>query len=169
MSSEEFRWMLDEDFVELFNDWWAKNFCPGENVVVDESMSRWYGHGGHWINAGLPHYVAIDRKPENGAEIQNAACGKSGVLIQLKLVKSHRIPHEQVLDFPATDPAGTKIVCQLLQPWQDSRRTVCADSAFASVVTAARMDAMGLLFIGPVKTATKSFPMDPLSKVKFIS
>ena len=112
--------MLVEDFVELFNDWRAKNFCPGENVVVDKSMSRWYGHGGHWINAGLPHYVAIDRKPENGAEIQNAACGKSGVLIQLKLVKSHRIPHEQVLDFPATDPAGTKIVCQLLQPWQDS-------------------------------------------------
>ena len=39
MSSEEFRWMLVEDFVELFNDWRAKNFCPGENVVVDESMS----------------------------------------------------------------------------------------------------------------------------------
>ena len=33
-------------------------------------------------------YVAIDRKTENGCEIQNAACGCSGVLIRLKIVKT---------------------------------------------------------------------------------
>jgi hypothetical protein len=26
-------------------------------------------------NHGLPMYVAMNRKPENGCEIQNAACG----------------------------------------------------------------------------------------------
>jgi hypothetical protein len=32
-------------------------------------------------------YVAIDRKPENGCEIQSAACGQSGIMIRLTLVK----------------------------------------------------------------------------------
>jgi hypothetical protein len=34
-------------------------------------------------------YMAIDCKPENGCEIQNAACSNSGVvMIWLKLVKT---------------------------------------------------------------------------------
>ena len=61
---------------------------PSQRIVVDESISRWYGLGGHWINMGLPQYVAMDRKPEDGAEIQNSACGISGIMLQLKLVKS---------------------------------------------------------------------------------
>ena len=37
---------------------------------------------------GLPMYVAIlDRKPEDGLEIQNAACAHSGIMYQLKIVK----------------------------------------------------------------------------------
>ena len=34
----------------------------------------------------LPVYIAIDRKPEDGCEIQNACCGKSSTMMQLKLV-----------------------------------------------------------------------------------
>jgi hypothetical protein len=37
---------------------------------------------GSWINHGLPMCVAIDWKPENGCEIQNAPCGCSGVMLQ---------------------------------------------------------------------------------------
>lgn len=49
-----------------------------DTICVDESMSCWYGkEGGQWINYGLPQYIAIDQKPENGCEIQNAACGIS--------------------------------------------------------------------------------------------
>ena len=33
-------------------------------------------------------YVAMDRNPENGAEIQNTACGRSGIMIRLRIVKS---------------------------------------------------------------------------------
>ena len=51
-------------------------------------MSIRYGIGGHWINAGLPQYIAIDRKPENGCEIQNVADGVYGIMIQLKFVKT---------------------------------------------------------------------------------
>jgi hypothetical protein len=38
---------------------------PSDVMCVGESTSKWYGTGGHWINEGLPMYVAIDRKPEN--------------------------------------------------------------------------------------------------------
>ena len=66
-------------------------------------MSRWYGQGGHWINHGLPQYVAIDRKPENGCEIQNAACGRSGVMLRLKLVKGIDLVGEDDNDDAPTD------------------------------------------------------------------
>ena len=56
-------------------------FFPSNEICVDESMPLSYGQGGHWINHGLPMYVTIDKKPENGCEIQNAAYGRSGVMI----------------------------------------------------------------------------------------
>ena len=37
--------------------------------------------------------MCIDRKPENGREIQNLVCGKSGVMLRLKFVKKI---HEEV-------------------------------------------------------------------------
>ena len=57
MSSETYRWMLVQDFVKHFNGHRASFFSPGWLICVDESMSRWYGLGGHWINVGLPMYV----------------------------------------------------------------------------------------------------------------
>jgi hypothetical protein len=50
-------------------------------------MIQWYGTGGDWINEGLPHYVGIDCKPKNGCEIQNTACGKTGIMMELHVVK----------------------------------------------------------------------------------
>ena len=81
MTSEQYCWRLVDDFVKTFNEHRVENFFPSDEICVDESMPRWYGQGGHWINHGLPMYVAIDRKPENGCEIQNASCGCSGVMI----------------------------------------------------------------------------------------
>ena len=88
MSSESYRWLLVQDFVDNFNEHRSSFFLPGWLVCVDESISRWYGLGGHWINMGLPMYVSIDRKPEDGLEIQNASCAHSGIMYQLKLVKT---------------------------------------------------------------------------------
>ena len=65
-----------------------RNYHPSDSICVDESMYRWYGIGGHYINAGLSQYIAIDRKPENDCEIPNAADGVSGIMMQLKLVKT---------------------------------------------------------------------------------
>ena len=65
-----------------------RNHHPSDSICVDGSMSRCYGIRGHWINAGLLQYIAIDRKPENGCEIQNDADNVSGIMMQLRLVKT---------------------------------------------------------------------------------
>ena len=88
MTSEAYRRQRVKDFVNRFNLHRATKYSPSESICVDESISRWYGLGGYWINIGIPQYVAIDRKPENGCEIQNAGDGVSGVMMRLKLVDS---------------------------------------------------------------------------------
>ena len=84
MKHSQYRWKLVDGFVKRFNDYRAQSFIPSEMICVDESISRWYGQGGDWINFGLSHYVAIDRKPENGCEIQDSCCGVSGIMMRLK-------------------------------------------------------------------------------------
>ena len=87
MSAELYRWKLVDDFVKVFNLHRRENFIPGTFICTDESISRWYRGGKYWINEVLPCYITIYHKPENGCEIQNLACGESGVMLQLKLEK----------------------------------------------------------------------------------
>lgn len=167
MSSEKYRWMLVDDFVNSFNEHRAATFIPSEIICVDESMSRWYGQGGDWINHGLPMYVAIDRKPENGCEIQNSACGRSGVMLRLKLVKT--AVEEATTRTEEHDDNllhGTEILMMLIEPWNYSDRIVCADSYFASVMAATELLKIKMRFIGVVKTATKKFPMAYLTNLE---
>ena len=63
LSSEQYRWMIFDDHVDNFNKNRARIYHPSDSICVDESTSRWYGIGGHWINAGLLQYIAIDRNP----------------------------------------------------------------------------------------------------------
>ena len=88
MSHEAYRWLLVEDFVANFNEHRKQYFSPSWHLCADESISRWYGLGGHWINMELPMYVAMDRKPEDGMEIQDCCCAKSDIMYQLKLIKT---------------------------------------------------------------------------------
>ena len=89
--------MLVDDHVKNFNEHRAKTFYPLDVLCCDESISRWYGIGGNWINAGLPQYISIDRKPEDRCEIQNCCDGRTGIMLRLKLVK---ISQEEVLNVP---------------------------------------------------------------------
>jgi hypothetical protein len=59
-----------------------------DRICVDESFSQWYGHGGTWINIVLPCYISYDRKPEDGCKIQTCCYGLTGIMLQLKLVKT---------------------------------------------------------------------------------
>jgi hypothetical protein len=88
MSSEEYRWKLVDGFIDMINEHRSHYFSPSWLIYADESISRWYGLGGHWINKGLPMYVAIDQKLEDGLAIQDSCCAKSTILLQLKLVKN---------------------------------------------------------------------------------
>jgi Transposase IS4 len=175
MTSEQFRWRLVDDFVGAFNDHRASTFQPSEMICVDESISRWYGKGGHWINHGLPMYVAMERKPDNGCEIQNSACGKSGIMMRLKLVKTAdenraaaaiRAAESPQLESSESIPHSAAILRELVLPWIHTDRIVCADSYFASVPAAKLMSCNGMRFIGVVKTATRNFPMRYLASVE---
>ena len=74
-------------------------------------------------------YVAIDIKPNNGCKIQEAACGRSKIIIRLQIVKTDT---EEAVDSTAEDDNGilhgTKVIFSLIVPWDKSDRVVCADS-----------------------------------------
>ena len=78
-------WELIHDFVVNFNNYRAMNFIPSDLICVDESISK-FGLGGSWMNTGLPTYVAMERKPVDDCEIQNACCARYHIVMQLKLV-----------------------------------------------------------------------------------
>jgi hypothetical protein len=63
MSRENYRWCLVEDSVD--NIYVHRRFFhPLYAIFVDESMERWYGIKGTWINMRKPIYVSIQRKPK---------------------------------------------------------------------------------------------------------
>ena len=157
--TEGYRWMLVDDHIANFNNWRATMFKPGTYIVVDESIFRWYGHGGDWINWGLPHYVDMDRKPDSGCEIQNSCDVETGVMLRLKVVKT---PEElrRTEDHSGEHAHGTQVTLDLLSPWSGTRteRVVLGDSYFASLKTCRALKAVNLRFIGPVKSCHAGFP-----------
>ena len=167
MPHEEYRWKLVDDFIELFNCHREQCFTPGMTVCVDESMVRWYGRGGDWINNGLPMYIAMERKPENGAEVYSSCCGDSGIMMRLKIRKTKACTGRELAqeDGPSINE-GTRVLKELVVPWANTKRLVVADSAFSSVQTAEELYRVGLWFIGVIKTATKHFPWKYLNEVQ---
>lgn len=112
------------------------------------------------MNKGLPHYVAIKRKPESGCEIHSMGCGKSGIMMGLRLVKREETDGSEELNH------GVRVMKKLLEGWSPRNRVVCADSYFASVQAAIEMWKDGWRFIGVVKTAHKGYPKDFLGSVQ---
>lgn len=140
-------------------------------MIADELFSRWYGLGGHYINVGLPMYVAYDRKPEDGCEVQCSADGETGVMCRLKLVKSAEEDDRLKAIYPMPwykDEIhhGGQVLLDLFQPWLGTNRLLGGDSYFASVAVAHELEkAYNMGFIGTIKTATKGFPQSYLSNV----
>ena len=125
--------------------------------------------GGEWINKGSPHYVAMERKPDNGIEVQNVADVTMGIMLQLKLVKSanneSRIDKEQFDEDELQLGKGTRVLLELLKPLFNTERLVTADSYYASVEAATTLSAKGLKFIGNVKTSSSGFPKTYLDEL----
>ena len=161
--AEQFRWSLVNDFVTAINQHLAAHVTPADTLCVHESISKWYGQGGDWISLGMPMYVAIEPKPENGCEIQNVACGRSGIMLRLKIVTTAVDQAANLSDSERGLLHGTAVLQRLVAPWAGSKRIVCADSYFACVEAAEELRTSGLRFIGVVKTAHRRFPMASLS------
>ena len=75
--------------------------------------------------------------------------------MRLKIVKQIENEDLHMIEGPNALPHGTSVPKFLVLPWAQSGRGVCADSYFASVVTAQTMMDLDLRFIGVVRTATK--------------
>ena len=58
------------------------------HLKADETVVQWYGKGGAFVDAGLPMYLALERKPDNSGKIQNLANVALGIMLHLKVVKS---------------------------------------------------------------------------------
>jgi hypothetical protein len=153
MSSEQYRWMLVDDFIDNINEYRLRMFDPGNHLEADETVIRWYGVEGAFINAGLPMCLALKRKPDNGGKIQNLANVASGIMLHLKVVKSAK--EEKAISTNATatnedkddsndnaaDKGGkvTRVLLELMEPWHHSGRVITADAYFASVKAATKM------------------------------
>ena len=90
-------------------------------------------------------YVVINRKPENGCEIQNAACGHSGVMIRLKVVKTAEEENASVVTDDDGNNHGTNVLKFLVEPWVRMDGCVCANSYFVSVNAVTVMRMMGCI------------------------
>ena len=125
-SHEDHQWKLVEYFVTHFNEYHTQILSTLYLICADESISRWYVQGGHWIYLGFPMYVAMGRKTENGADIQNASFGWSEIMMRLRIVKSENNEEEQQ-DDEDNLPHGTKVLKELEMPWSNMDRIVCAE------------------------------------------
>ena len=96
----------------------------------------------------------MERKTDNICEIQDACDGRSKVMILLKLVKGSFDNELLENEYPGS-LNRKRVTKQLVTPWMNSGRVVCADSNFSSLTCAIYMHDIGLKFIGVVKTATK--------------
>ena len=117
----------------------SRQFCfPSYFICADESISRWYGQGGYWVNMGIPEYIAIYQKPENGCEIQNSSCDRSSDMLWIRLVKTaeeRETEHANAGDDGLLH--GTQALKTLGGGWTNINRIVCADAYFAFWLVAA--------------------------------
>ena len=85
--------------------------------------------GGHWINKGLPMYVDIDRKPENGCKIllQDCCDARARVMLRLKLVKRKHDESNYIKSLKKDNGDKlnhrTKICLELIEPWKNAKGT----------------------------------------------
>jgi len=166
VSSKRRRWSLVDDFVTSFNAHRAAHVRPSDLLCVDESMSKWYGQGRGWSDRGVTMYVAIDRKPENGCEIQNTACGRSGIMLCLQLVTTVGDQRQRFTSTESLLLHGTVVLKRLVSNLAGMDRVACGDSYFASVKAALELRSMGLRFVGVVKNSTTQYPMPALSTLE---
>ena len=93
---------------------------------------------------------------------------ESKAIEEEKLARINNQQPNQELRFVQTDLQllhGIRVMKEFIEPWNFSDRLVCADSYYASVAAAEELMKFRFRFIGVVKTATKRFTMQHLSRL----
>jgi Transposase IS4 len=133
-------WMLIDDFVKAFNDNCASQIMVSNGLCVDESFSCWYDRGGSYISIGLPCYIKMDRKLKDSCKIWSCCDGRTGIMLQLKIVKTPtELELQELQDDNKKLNHGSEVLQDLVKPWKNTNRIVCADSYFASVQVANKL------------------------------
>ena len=155
------KWCLVRRFVDSCNTTWQEALRPGYKITVDESMFAWYGKGDR--PGGLPRVIKIKRKPKGvGCEAKTIADALSGIMIGIELNEGKEQNARK--RWHSTHGATMSTTLRLTQPWHGSGRIVVGDSWFSSVKTAVQLRKRDLHFIGPVKTAHRTYPLAALKR-----
>ena len=64
---------------------------------------------------------------------------------------------------------GTQVLKKLVAPWTNRNLIVCANSYFAAVGCCKKLKIISLSFISVVKTATKPFLVNHISRIKLVN
>lgn len=79
-------------------------------------------------------HAAIERKPENGCEIQDSSCRRNSVMVRLKLVTTHAGEVDRASEGHQDGGAGLRalhtiqVAIGLVEPWAGSGHIVGGDS-----------------------------------------
>ena len=86
------------------------------------------------IDVGLPTYMAIDRRPESGCEIDISTRGGSGITLRLEVVRS--LLEDSLRKNSKNMNGETAVTYGYVNPRMNTDHIVCADSYFGSAETA---------------------------------
>ena len=160
----EVNWVIDGH-----NEKRRKEFRAGSRLTPDESMVTWTGSAGP---GGIPHLSFIKRKPKPlGAEFKSVCDGSTGICMFLETQEGKvRMARKMFCDtYPATTATTVRMLKKMgcsekgLPADKKLRRRITADSWFASRKTVRALDdCLGVNFTGPIKTATRGFPVQAM-------
>ncbi len=140
----------------------------GADVTPDAMMFEWTGQVGP---GGIPFLSFIERKPKPlDSEFKSVCEGHFGIFMYLELQKGKvRMARKKwCQQYKATTACTVRLIDKIglreyQIPGERPARRVYADSWFASAETAlALIHEMGVHFTGPIKTATKEFPIEAM-------
>ena len=161
-------WEEVDVWIRGFNKNRKTEIEVGTDVTPDEMMFEWTGQVGP---GGIPFLSFIERKPKPlGSELKSVCEGHFGMCMYIELQKGKiRMRRKKWCDkYKATTACTVRLLDNMGlkenlvvgdRPW----RRVYADSWFASLETAlALRNELGVHFTGPIKTATKGFPIEAM-------
>jgi hypothetical protein len=147
-----------------FNAHYADTVLPGSSIMMDESMSFYYGQTGN-PNASNPpnpkllfHQNYVPRKPrDTGKEIKDLADVSSKMILAIEAQRGKvlHVDQEYYEDFGHTIAQTLR----LTKAWHHSGRMLAADSWFSGVTAVEVLRDFGLYMYGDVKTNSSRYPV----------